>query len=153
MEPNISLKTRLIAACKSIQQERVENARRAMLDAQKSANEEEKSTAGDKYDTARAMSQNLRDMNAKQMDEANKLLNAIDQINPNSVFDEVRPGAVVQTNLGNYFIAGSVGQVKIDNETYFAISLQAPIGAALSNKKSGDKVQFNGKEFHIKKIF
>ena len=51
-----------------------------MVNAQEAANEEGKSSVGDKYETGRAMMQIERDKAAQQLDEALKLKNIIDQI-------------------------------------------------------------------------
>ena len=51
-----------------------------MVNAQQAANEEGKSSAGDKYETGRAMMQIERDKAAQQLDEALKLKNIIDHI-------------------------------------------------------------------------
>src|SRR5690242_3063046 len=122
MDPK-ELKQQLLDMCLAAQNQRIDNAQKAMNEAQEAANSEEKSTAGDKYDTSRAMSQNARDMNAKQLDLALKELSALQQININLTLDKVRPGAVIKTTNGNYYIATSLGQLKINNEVYFAVSL------------------------------
>jgi sortase (surface protein transpeptidase) len=52
-----ALKTRLHSLCVSYVGQRIETAQRAIAIAQASANEETKSSAGDKYETGRAMAQ------------------------------------------------------------------------------------------------
>jgi hypothetical protein len=48
-DSTLQLKKHLLDLCLQTQQERFEIARKAMEDAQRSANQEERSTAGDKY--------------------------------------------------------------------------------------------------------
>lgn len=135
------------------QLKRVENARKAMNDAQQAANSEEKSTAGDKYDTSRAMSQNVRDMNAKQLQEALKDLAILQQINPQLNAQVVGVGTVVKTTAGNYFIAISGGPYTVLNETYYSLSTAAPLGQVLVGKRNGDSFLFRGKTFSILSVF
>jgi transcription elongation GreA/GreB family factor len=99
------------------------------------------------------MSQNARDMNAKQLQEALRDLAVLQQVNPGLVFKEVKPGSVVKTENGNYFISISAGQLKIDDEIYFAISALSPLGQAMLNKKVGDDFIFREKAIIIKEVF
>lgn len=147
------IKQKLYNACLELLNSRAEAAKYAMEDAQKSANSEEKSSAGDKYETGRAMSQNVRDMNAKQLKEALKDIAALKLIHPENLMDTIKPGSAVKTGAGNFFIAVSVGQLKIDNETWFALSPAAPLAQALLNKKAGDKFAFKGKQEMILEVF
>lgn len=152
MDPK-ELKQQLLDMCLAAQNQRIANAQKAMNEAQEAANSEEKSTAGDKYDTSRAMSQNARDMNAKQLDQALNELSTLQQININLTFDKVRPGAVIKTTNGNYFISASLGQLKINNEVYFAVSLTAPIAQAMFGVKKGDSFQFRNTPIKVLELF
>ena len=61
-------------------------------------------------------------------------------------------GAIVKTSVANYFLAASVGQLKVNDELFFAISASTPIGKLLLGKKEGDSISFNGKEIKIESI-
>lgn len=147
------IKKLLLQICIENQHKRVEHARKAMNDAQQAANSEERSTAGDKYDTSRAMSQNVRDMNAKQLQEALKDLAILQQINPELITSKPVLGSVIQTNAGDYFIAVSGGPYKIEKDTFYALSTASPLGQALLQSKAGDTISFRGKPLLIKHIF
>lgn len=147
-----SLKHQLLHLCLDFQSKRAENARKAMDEAQQAANSEEKSTAGDKYDTSRAMSQNIRDMNAKQLQEALKDLGVLQQIKPELILKEIKLGSLVITSIGNYFISISAGQLKIDTDIYFAISTTSPLGQAMLNKQSGDVFNFREQSIKILEV-
>ncbi|HYG38530.1 MAG TPA: 3-oxoacyl-ACP synthase [Cytophagales bacterium] len=149
---SISFKAQLYKLCLEQQLKKVETAKNAMDDAQESANSEERSTAGDKYDTSRAMSQNVRDMNARQLQDALKELAILQQINIETKNAAVKAGSVVMTSTGNYFIAVSAGELKLDDKTFFAISPASPLGQVLINKKAGEKITFREKTIAIKEI-
>ena len=148
-----NIKQKLFTCCKTIIETRIANSRSAMNDAQNSANTEEKSSAGDKYETSRAMGHLNRDLNAKQMAEALDTLNILNGLDVSTIHTKVQAGSVVVTTNGNYFIAVSAGTIKINEQHFFAISPITPIGQVLLNSKVGDIVDFNGKKITITEIF
>ena len=60
--------------------QRIGTARHAMENAQAAANEEDKSSVGDKYETSRAMGQIDSEMNARQLEEARRELALLQKI-------------------------------------------------------------------------
>ncbi len=122
-----------------------------MLRAQEAANSEDKSSAGDKYETSRAMGHLDRDMYAKQLSEANRELHFFQKIN----FEKnghIIIGSLVLTTHKNYFIAAGIGILKIGNTEVITLSANAPLGKLLLGKKSGDDVQFMQNTFRITDI-
>ncbi len=65
LKEKLQFKEKLKDEAISIVQNRINSAATAMANAQESANSNDKSSAGDKYETSRAMGQLDRDMNAK----------------------------------------------------------------------------------------
>ena len=61
-------------------------------------------------------------------------------------------GSVVFTSQSNYFISISAGELKVENETFYAISANTPIGQLLLGKSIGDEVVFRNMSFRITKI-
>ena len=126
-----------------------------MKTAQESANSEDKSSAGDKYETSRAMGQLDRDMNAKQLAEAQTELNALMKINIEMSGENAIAGSMVETNNGMYFIAAGIGAVEfsagvIPRHTKVVIlSPKAPLALAMLGRKKGDAFLFNEKKFEI----
>ncbi|GAB3235640.1 hypothetical protein GCM10027346_25540 [Hymenobacter seoulensis] len=145
-------KPQLHTACLAYVQERIEACEAAMRAAQESANSETKSSAGDKYETGRAMAQNERDRNAVQLQQARQLLAEVERINPELPCDTVRPGALVATSMGQFYISISAGKLSLDGQDYFAVSAAAPVAAALAGKRAGEQALFNGKPVHISAI-
>lgn len=144
----MSIKALLLDYSKKYFKERADQANEALIRAQESANEEQKSSAGDKYETSRAMGQIARDMYAKNLDIAQqtiKFLNAIQLKNSS----KVELGSLVHTSDKKFFISASIGNVKIENEDFYFISLATPIGRLLENKLKGDKIIHQGNEIEI----
>ena len=71
--------------------------------AQNSANEEDKSSVGDKYETGRAMAQNDRDIYARQLESGQKDLSFVMSVDANLFCKKVDLGAFVQTDSEKYF--------------------------------------------------
>jgi hypothetical protein len=132
--------------------QRIEAAEAAMLTAQESANSETKSSAGDKYETGRAMAQEERNRNAVQLQQALQLQGELARINAELASDVVRPGALVHTSLGRFFVSISAGKLTVDGLDYFAVSAAAPVAVALAGKRAGEEVLFNGKKITIEHV-
>ena len=142
----VIMKKTLLEKIKSMLDERMKIAFDAMQAAQNSANEEGKSSAGDKYETGRAMAQIERDKYAKQYELARQDRNILERIDEKQAFQQVGVGALVHTSAGWFFLAVSAGLVKIEEKEILVISPQSPLGALLFGKKVGEKFVFREKE-------
>ena len=143
------IKHYLHALCLAHIEARIRGAQQAIQFAQASANEETKSSAGDKYETGRAMAQLEIEKNSAQLAEAQKLKQILSQIDPSKIADAVQKGSLACTNQGNFYISIPAGQFTIEDEIYFAVSPSSPIAQKLLGLKSGDGFHFNGKNFII----
>lgn len=146
-------KQRLKAQCVAILRERIDTARQAMESAQESANNEDKSSAGDKYETGRAMSQIDRDRSAGQMDEAVQELIKLQSIDADILHKEVANGAVVICGEVVYFIATGLGVIQHEGHKVVILSPKAPLSNLLRGKSTGESVTFNGNTFVITDVF
>jgi len=147
-----TLKSQLYAACVAYVQERIDACQAAIQAAQESANSETKSSAGDKYETGRAMAQNERDRNAVQLQQAQQLLGELQRINPELSCDTVRPGALVHASTGRFYVGISAGKLVVEGQDYFAVSAAAPVAAALAGKRAGEQAIFNGLLIRIEAV-
>ena len=147
-----NLKKDLYALCVNYVKARIETAKQAIADAQQSADEETKSSAGDKYETGREMMQQETDRNQAQLNEANKLLIALNQINIDTTSLSAVPGSLVITDNGKFYLAISAGALNLDGVGYFAVSPASPIGGKLLGRKTGDEFNLNGKYYKIKEV-
>ena len=117
-----------------------------MQNAQDSANEETKSSAGDKYETGRAMAQIERDRHAQLFDQLRQERAVLDRIDPDFVFQRVGLGALVTTSVGAFFVSVSAGMVVVEGQKVIAMSPQSPLGASLMGKQAGDSFLFQQKK-------
>jgi transcription elongation GreA/GreB family factor len=144
-------KEKILDACRQLVLIRISTAETAMKEAQAGSNEEEKSSAGDKYETARAMGQLARDMNAKQLVQAQQELKELNKIDlrENST---IRQGSIVETEKATYFIAIGLGVIKVDQTDIIALSPQSPLAKLLLGKQTGDSFAFQQKQVAILQV-
>lgn len=145
----IELKTLVLKRCHEIVAGRISTAQAALDAAQQAANDETKSSAGDKYETGRAMAQLAMEQNSAHLTEALKLRKQLEVIKPDSTGDFVQRGSLIQTDQALYFISVSVGIIDVDREKIAVISPESPIGALLMGKRVHDSFSFNGRAFKI----
>lgn len=143
----MTTKPALHVLCHAFIEQRIAAARTAMQAAQESSSSETKSSAGDKYETGREMANAERDRNAAHMQQAQQLQAELARINPDLPCDTVRPGALVHTSMGRFYISISAGQLT-DYEV-FAVSLAAPVAVALKGLRMGEEATFNGKTVRV----
>lgn len=146
------LKQKLYAECLNYVQTRIDTVQQSIHASQQAANEETKSSAGDKYETGRAMAQQETDRNMAQLTEANKLKVALNHISPNHSSTVAEAGSVVITNNGSFYLAVSAGTLMVDGKPYFAVSPASPIGFKMKGLKSGDEFSVNGKGYVIEQV-
>lgn len=149
MKISIALKRKLLANCREIIEQRIRIARNAMNEAQDAANTELKSSAGDKYETGRAMMLIERENHAIQLSEALHVKKVLEQISVDKKLNQVQTGSLVVTTNGNFFVAIGVGKIMIDENAFFVVSPSSPIGMKLKNIQKGEAINFNGKNVKI----
>ena len=142
-----STKPALHACCHAFIEQRISAARTAMQAAQESSSSETKSSAGDKYETGREMANAERDRNAAHMQQAQQLQAELGRISPDAPCDTVRPGALVHTSMGIFYVSISAG--KLEGHDVFAVSAAAPVAVALKGLRAGQEAVFNGKAVRI----
>jgi len=147
-----TLKQQLHAYCMAYIESRIKGANQAIQFAQAAANEETKSSAGDKYETGRAMAQLEIEKNSAQLAQAQKLKQILLQLDPTKSPKTIQIGSLVITNQGRFYIAIPADYVTIDGEIYFAISPSSPIAQRLLGLRPSDKFIFNKKDFVIDNV-
>lgn len=153
MQEKLRIKALLFEKCAEITQSRIEIATADMNHAQQSANEETKSSAGDKYETGRAMSQNERDRSAKLLAEAKQMQQIFNALDYKTAHHSIKSGCVVVTDSNNYFISAAVGNIKIEKTEYYAVSPVSPIAQKILGQKIGYVFEINDKKFQILDVF
>ncbi len=148
-----SLKQQVYQHCLEQVTQKADRLQQDMAAIQASANEETKSTAGDKYETARAMAMIEKENLSKQLGEAMKQVQVLQQVNPEQSHQKAALGALVYTTDGKYYyLSISLGPTKVNGHTILVISPVSPIGQLLLGKAAGNQFQFNRQTMTIKAI-
>ena len=141
-----AFKIKLKEYCQDMIERRIQAGRDAIDNAQQAANQEEKSSAGDKYETSRAMSHLEKDMHGRQLAANITELSVLLAINAREIYTKARPGAFIKCENFNFFIAAGLGKQTLEGEIIFFLSPNAPLAKLLEGKSAGDHISFNGKE-------
>lgn len=148
----MEFKSELYALCLHFIGQRIETAETALLQAQEASNDDTKSSAGDKFETTREMMQQDIARNKNLLFDGQQNLALLKSLEHAPVGDTVRNGSLVYTDKGIFYIAVSAGQLKLADQTIFAVSAASPIGALLIGNKVGSTFAFNKNEYQILKI-
>ncbi|GGG01628.1 hypothetical protein GCM10011323_03110 [Pontibacter amylolyticus] len=148
----LELKKRLLQESTKLLNMQIQAAKDAMDEAQESANEHH-GAIEDKFESFREACQIQRDMYARQLDELITTMGVLKRVNSTKENKEVSFGAVVMTELQNYFIGVSLGEIKIDGESFYAISGLSPLYKAMEGKSSGESFEFRGKSYKVLQVF
>ncbi len=149
MPINQSIKQQLFQQCEAYVAQKIAAAQKGMQDAQNAANNETKSSVGDKYETGRAMMHLEKNKYAIQLGEAIQLKQQLSEITPTKHCEVVENSSLIKTNKGNFYIAISLGKVALEGEKYYVVSLASPLGKALYQSKKGDSVAFRNIKYQI----
>ena len=132
-------------------QRSIDAAQLGITEARQAAQNDTKSSAGDKYETGREMAQQESNRNMAQLHAANKLKVLLDRV-PVIEASVIDNGSVVITDTGNFYLAIGAGSLQVDGDSYMAISLASPIGQKMKGLKPEDSFILNGKTYTIKQV-
>lgn len=152
-QQQMAFKMQLKDKCIFLIRERMDSLRMAMNVAQDASNEETKSSAGDKYETSRAMGHLEKDMYSRQLAETAKEMASLMSVDCSFINTTVAPGSVVRCESISYFILAGIGKIDFNGELIYAISPNAPVAKSILGKKKGDIVYINNVMQEIKEIF
>lgn len=147
------IKNELIIKCKDFVDERMKTIHEIISSNQNALQSETKSSAGDKHETGRAMLQLEMEKASLQLESVDQMKETLGKINFHYKSEIARLGSLVITSLGNYFLAISIGEIKVQNKIYFGVSLSSPIGKILLGAEENKEIVFNGKQMIIKQIY
>ncbi len=113
---------------------------------------ETKSSAGDKFETGRAMLHLEQQKLQQQLAITTARLQAVDRIMRAAPTVLIAEGSLVATNRGLYLVGLALGKIRLNGRVVFCTSLDSPIGSALMGKKVGAEFAFNDLDFIVRGI-
>jgi len=130
--------------CMQIEQ-KIQSATQSWNEANESVLSETKSSVGDKHETGRAMAQLEVEKASKILNETKQMGSIIQLLEPEKTRLKAELGALVETDLGLFYLSTGIGKIEIKNQTVFCIGMNSPIGISLLNKKNDEKFYFADK--------
>ncbi len=145
-------KSTVLQACNQLIDKKIAELTSGIRDATESVNNDTKSSAGDKFETAREMTtQVIRKLGA-QLEIANSQKVLLQNLSRVKIQEQVGNGSLIQTNQGWFFLGVPLGKVLIDDIAVFCLSQAAPLGQELFGRKTGESFSFRGKEYVIESL-
>lgn len=150
---SMKIKEILYLQCQDFVNKRLQTVEEIISSNQKALQSETKSSAGDKHETGRAMLQLEMEKVSQQLSGIHQMRETLIKIDVSKTANIVHLGSIVETNVANYFLSISAGNLSYNKKNYFAVSVSSPIGKLLLGKKKLDEIQFNAKKITILKIY
>ena len=148
----MSIRAALTQQSKDYLQHRIQRLKKSIQELESDLEGETKSSAGDKYETSREMINAEINKLQQQLQEFRKLEEVLAVARQRKVSENIELGSIVTTNLANYFLAIPVGELKFQNESYYGIGINSPIGKLMLGKTKGDTVFFQQQEIKIESV-
>jgi len=147
------VKVKLIELIKEDLKKKIEEMQKDFQLARESRNSDTKSSAGDKFETGREMMQKEMDKCSMMIDLYQNQWNTLDQIKLQNNSKFIDQGSLIFTDKGNYLLSIGLGKIELEQQSYFIISIDSPIGSLLKGKSIGDTIVFRDNSFKITNIF
>ncbi|MGX7668395.1 hypothetical protein [Flavobacterium pedocola] len=113
------------------------------------AQNDAKSSAGDKHETALSMMHLEQEKLSAKLQEAIHLKEILSKIDVLVDSKKVVLGSLVQANGLQLFISAALPKITIEGVSVLSLSPQSPLGSQLLGKETGAVVEVNGSKFTI----
>ena len=116
----------------------------AWKDVLESNQQEGKSSAGDKHETAAAMVHLEMEQLGKQLEELKRQVEEVVRWSPENVILDQRVvmGSLVETNTGLYYMITGYGKLEVEGKEVYVIGPASPMGKVLMGKIAGEKFEW-----------
>lgn len=148
----VTLKEKTYRACYELVQQKIDAVQKNLHDLSDSAGNETKRTAGDKHETALAMLQIEQENNSRQLKELLQQKAILEKLDASIQNEMAVRGSLVHSNNGIFYISLGLGKLKVEDDTVFAVSPEAPLGKLMLMKKVGEEFSFNNVDYSILKV-
>jgi len=111
-----------------------------------------KSSAGDKHETALSMMHLEQEKLTQKLKENLGLKAMLEKIDPTAVSPRVAMGSLVRANSVYLFVCGALPKITVDGISVLALSPQSPLGAKLMGNTVGSAFDFNGTNYTLTEL-
>ncbi len=143
------LKQKIYQHCQEVLIIRIATAKAGIDEVHEFLLNDDKGSAGDKYETSRAMAHLEIENRQVALQNLIKMQSALHQFDTATSYTQPVPGALVVTDNGLFYITISLGKVIVSKQEVLVISYQAPIISALKNTTIGGTTIFHGIQYKL----
>lgn len=145
-------RTALILQCRQFLDARKSGYLRELRSVDEAAAGETKSSAGDKYETAREMMAQARNLLSRNLAETEAGLDTLARMAAAPLRSAIGFGSLAETDQGWHLLGASLGEKEIGGIPVRMISLAGPLGAALKGKSAGERFPWRGSEAVVLRV-
>lgn len=155
MKPELNslfaFKQQVHAACRELVQGRIQEAAAALERVTEAVQNEEKSSAGDKYETGRAMGDIERVRYAGVLEKARQDARffAGEAVRSGA---RVAPGSLIACADRYFYISAGLGKLVVEGRTVWVISAGSPLGKVLLGKEAGAEFSMGAEQLRIGEV-
>jgi len=136
-------------ACLQLVQSKLASLQEQLDELRAGAENDSKSSSGDKHETSRAMMHLEQEQLVSQQTELHGHLQQLHALKHSEPGSDIRPGNLIQTNSAAFYLSTGLGKIEVSGQFVFALSPRSPLGQLLVGKKTGDKVQLHSQHYEI----
>jgi hypothetical protein len=149
----LGLKKKLLEACRSAQQDLVETLRNTSLQRVKNIADSPASEVGNAGEIVWQEEMASVQRQASQAEVAQQQLQLLETMHIDHLLTQVEWGAVVLTDVRNFFVSTSLTDITVNGTHFLGIALESDIYQELKGKKKGDEFRLNGQVHRISDVF
>jgi hypothetical protein len=105
---------------------------------------EQKSTAGDKHETGRAMIHLEMEKSQHQLQAVDQMKVQLSRISAAQQLEQVGFGSLIVTDRDTFLVGVGLGKQVILGKVIYCLGMDAPIAKGLMGKITGESIFFNG---------
>lgn len=139
----MNFKAIVVAYVKNALKDKKESLQKHIKQLSDDAQNDAKSSAGDKHETALSMMQLEQEKLNQKLKETLQTIEILEKIDFNSVKNIITVGTLVATKDCYFLLGVAYPQAIIDQKAVFFISPQSPLGQVMLFKKAEDEIRFN----------
>lgn len=147
-----SLKQKIHSSCKAMLLQKAGALQQLLYELTDSAANETKSSAGDKFETTRAMLHIEQDRVRSQIAEAAAQLAILDGIDAAAIMQRAALGSLITMDNSHYFLSTALGKITVDGKQVICLSMQSPLGTKMKGLSAGDSLTWNGRTLVIESV-
>lgn len=147
----MTTKQRLLQICNERVDKRINDYKEEITLIKESIESNDKGSSEDD-DSGSGKLLNDLEKNMAHLNDAKKTKDYLSNIKTNVESTEAMLGSIVKTNIMNFYISTSIGKIDLEDATYYAISVNSPIGQLLINKPVNTNFEFNQNKYVITEI-